>query len=147
MENNKLYYFSYGMNCDPEIMAMHDYCVAIGSAILSGYHLSFNFHANIEPGKKMMGVLWEIDQKTLKRLDFQEEYPIYYTRKTVNVLCCNNTYTAHTYIMNAIPRFSSNVFPTQQYIKHMVNGYNKFGIPCKQINDALTIRSKTCNAI
>ena len=137
--DNKLYYFSYGMNCNPEIMAMHDNCKALGVATLTGYHLVFKFHANIEPGEKMMGVLWEINEETLKRLDYQESYPTHYDRAIVEVQCCDGLkYKAHVYILaNTAPKFTFDTLPTDEYIKHIIFGYSKFGIPKTQLNNAL----------
>lgn len=134
-----MYYFSYGMNTSPRVMATHDYCKQVGGCILNGYHLSFSQFANIIPGGQMGGVLWEIDHETLKDLDMQEGYPTMYTRKVVPVTCKGKAYKAIIYIMTPeYQQYYHEASPSKSYIKTLAAGYQAFGLPVQQIKKALS---------
>jgi gamma-glutamylcyclotransferase (GGCT)/AIG2-like uncharacterized protein YtfP len=134
----KFYFFSYGMCCNPNIMARHDYCKPIGKATLPGYHLIFRFHASIERGDQVDGVLWEIDEDTLHRLDEQEGCPSYYIRKVLPVTCNGETYDAVVYIMSyTISCSTIGVEPNKHYLEMIEEGYSAFGIDHDQISKAL----------
>ena len=134
------YYFSYGMNCDPRVMSVHEFCEPIGGAILVNHKLSFAQFADIlpAPGRRMGGVLWEIDKNTLASLDAQEGYPTMYTRKIIDALCKGKTYKAIVYYMTKSNReYFGGYSPSKGYIKNLVAGYQAFGIPIEQIKQAL----------
>lgn len=135
----KYYYFAYGRNADLTVMHSHGFCHLIGPAILSGYHLTFRRFANIEEGGKCYGVLWEIDQQTLKMLDKQEGFPFCYGRQFVKVKGIDGeTYNAYAYIMSdSYAKIGTGIAPSKSYIKHLVRGYERFGCPLNQIVKAL----------
>lgn len=137
-EVKPLYYLAYGMNTSDRVMATHDYCKPVGGAILNGYHLTFAQFANIEPGGRMGGVLWEIDKQTLKELDMQEGYPKMYTRKIVPVTCQGEMYKAIVYIMTPeYAEYYHEASPSKGYIKMLASGYQAYGISIEQIKKGL----------
>jgi gamma-glutamylcyclotransferase (GGCT)/AIG2-like uncharacterized protein YtfP len=132
------YFFSYGMCANPRIMARHDYAKPVGVATLHGYKLAFNYHATVVPGDEMLGVLWEINLETLARLDFQEDCPVYYTRKVLQVTCDGKKYDAFVYIMTEnISLATVGVEPTETYVRLIREAYQEFSIPEEQITKAL----------
>jgi hypothetical protein len=56
-EEQPIHYWAFGMNCDPRVMSVHEYCKPIGGAVLDGHKLSFAQFADIlpAPGQKMGG--------------------------------------------------------------------------------------------
>ncbi len=50
-------------------------------------------------GYHIEGELYEIDHRILKRIDRLEEYPLYYTRKTIVVECCEQEHRALCYFL------------------------------------------------
>jgi gamma-glutamylcyclotransferase (GGCT)/AIG2-like uncharacterized protein YtfP len=139
-EEKPLYYLAYGMNTDPRVMSVHEYCKPIGGVILDGHKLSFAQFADIipTPGKRMGCALWEIDKITLASLDAQEGYPTMYTRKIVTVTCKGQPYKAIVYQMTKSNReYFDGYSPSKGYIKNLVAGYQAFGIPIEQIKQAL----------
>ena len=139
-EEKPLYYLAYGMNTCPRVMSVHEYCKPIGGVILDGHKLSFAQFADIipTPGKRMGCALWEIDKTTLASLDAQEGYPTMYTRKIVTVTCKGKPYKAIVYQMTKSNKeYFEGYSPSKDYIKHLVAGYQAFGIPIEQIKQAL----------
>ncbi len=62
--------------------------VTAGAAILRDYALIERQYADIEPrpGSMVNGVLWEISEDNLHRLDYYEGYPNFYTRYLVDII-------------------------------------------------------------
>lgn len=139
--DNKMYLFTYGMNTSSHIMKRHNRCIPVGPAVLEGYHLVFQYHASIESGGEMHGVLWEINDETLACIDVQEGYPEYYDRFEVPVLLGDSKYTAIVYQMNkervSPPLHIMGAYPTPQYLAHIYDGYVEFNLPLTQILKAL----------
>jgi hypothetical protein len=149
-EEPPLYYLAYGMNTDPRIMSVHEYCIPVGGVILDGHKLAFAQFADIipTPGRKMGGVLWKIDKTTLASLDMQEGYPSMYNRKIVNVTCKGKPYKAIVYQMTAETRvYYDGYSPSKGYIKNLVAGYQAFGIPLEQIKQALRDKQLTVEGL
>lgn len=137
--NAVIYYFAYGMLCDPRNM---DYPGAqlIGAAVLPNFKLELLTHANIvaKNGTKVIGALWQINQSILENLDVVEGYPDYYTRISVDVTSKGKTYSAQVYVMT--PR-SRNIHQGgaagQAYVESIYDGYEYAGIPVEQLFDAI----------
>ena len=142
MDSETFYYFAYGMNTCPHIMDRHKVCIAVGPALLENYHLVFRYHVSIDLGGKVHGVLWEINDDTLASLDIQEGYPRHYNRMSVKIKCNGEVFTAITYIMNGDNLHTSfallGPLPSEEYLRHMYNGYKAFRLPLEQLHDALT---------
>lgn len=144
---NTFYYFAYGMNTDPAIMARHDYCKPMGMARLDGWHLAFKFHVTLSPGGETYGVLWEINQATLDSIDSQEGYPSYYSRQLISVEFEDRRCISHVYMMiPPVSKFNLGPSPSDAYLKHVINGYKTFNLPLSQVEKALAISSELCYA-
>jgi len=137
--------FAYGMNTNAAGMA--DRCpgaVSLGRSWLANYRLRFAGHADIVENSEhnVEGVLWEITDEHLARLDNFEGYPSYYDRKEVIVYC-----VADGTVVPAIAYFMqlgySDQKPSDQYLTTVYNGYKEHGVPCDQLLEALTYNVKT----
>lgn len=137
-----IYYFSYGMLCDPKLMIDNFDAKLIGKAILPGYRFEILQHANVllSPSRVVNGCLWEIDSDILQELDRIEEYPNYYTRVIKPVISRGKTYNAQVYVMTTDYRINTkSSIPTQQYVDQIARGYRHAKIPLKQLVDAVKI--------
>jgi gamma-glutamylcyclotransferase (GGCT)/AIG2-like uncharacterized protein YtfP len=139
MESNEapIYYFAYGMLCDPEIMKGAE---LVGMAILPNFEYELLQYANVVPtgGSKVYGTLWNISRKFLSELDMIEGYPQFYDRKTVPVTVKGHRYEAAVYTMTPESRQNlEGTHPSQRYINKIVRGYNHAGIPLDQLRSAL----------
>jgi gamma-glutamylcyclotransferase (GGCT)/AIG2-like uncharacterized protein YtfP len=134
-----IYYFSYGMLCDPDNMN-HRGSQMIGRATLPNYKLELLSHANIVPAPgKMYGTLWAINSKILEQLDMVEGYPDYYTRITKEVECNNKQYSAQIYVMTQSSRnYSLDRVPAIRYLNLIERGYQHAGIPLEQLDRAIS---------
>jgi len=135
--SDKIFMFSYGMNTDPESMALRTGTpVAIGRALVRNHAFRFALHADVYPclGVDTHGVLWEITEEQLAALDQREGYPNYYDRTLVQVESGAKTYTAWMYGMTGTPIIYP---PSDRYYGMLDRGYTYFGVPKKQIVEAL----------
>ena len=82
-------YFAYGSNMNKSAMAIR--CPGadnLGPAVLKGWGLRARLHADIEASRKehVDGVLWGVNRKHVKELDFYEGVAYkYYEKKIVEV--------------------------------------------------------------
>ena len=102
-------------------------------AILKGWRLEFNKtashnpkegYANIVPDMEEVveGVLYEIQDSDLKKLDRHEGYPEHYYKIKVKVELDNGQEVeAITYIAQA-DKVKSGLKPTKEYLKHLLKG-------------------------
>lgn len=132
-----IFYFSYGMLCDPDIMPEAEF---IGSAVLPNFKFEMLQYANVipAPGKQVNGVLWNVDRSFLGKLDRIEDCPWLYNRKTVKVMCNNDRYEAELYTMTPIAREDlQGTLPSKHYVLSIINGYRNAQISVDQIRHAL----------
>jgi gamma-glutamylcyclotransferase (GGCT)/AIG2-like uncharacterized protein YtfP len=132
-----IYYFAYGMLCDPTIMKSAD---LIGMATLPNFEYELLQFANVvpTPGSKVYGTLWNITRKFLSELDMVEGYPQFYDRKTVPVMVNGKRYEAAVYTMTPESRDTlQGSHPSQRYINKIVRGYKHAGVPLDQLRNAL----------
>ena len=129
-------YFAYGMNTDPNQMD-HFKAEPLGRAKLLSHTFHFSVHADVRPkyDSAVDGVLWEIDDNTLADLDCREGYPSYYTRHLQPVEFNGEIVEAWCYTMCRDWRTPSP--PSKGYLSMLFNGYQKFDVPTKQIDEAL----------
>ena len=83
-------YVAYGSNMNLEQMAVR--CPGaklIGTGLLRGYQLEFNYHATIvttnDPGVAVPVAVWEITAQHEDRLDSYEGFPRYYRKLSCTV--------------------------------------------------------------
>lgn len=124
-------YFAYGSNMNPQRMRERKihYTSRI-QASLPGYSLKFNKvasrnpfegYTNIVPEAKgvVEGVLYEIQEADLKKLDKYEGYPDNYDRQKVKVLTATSQEEAIAYI--ACPdKIREGLKPTREYLAHLL---------------------------
>lgn len=132
-----IYYFSYGMLCDPEYMQGIE---LIGVAELPNFRYTMLEYADVIPesGSRVYGCLWNLDRQFLSQLDRIEGYPKLYDRKTVPVYVDGEKYVAELYTMTPETREQlAGTRPSQSYINSIVRGYNNAGVPLDQLRTSL----------
>ncbi|WP_035588223.1 gamma-glutamylcyclotransferase family protein [Hippea jasoniae] len=126
-------YFAYGSNMNPE--RMRDRGVLFKDrqyAVLKGWKLAFNKmasdegvgYANIVKDESgvVEGIVYEIDQSGIDRLDQAEGCPTHYYRDIVVVkLDSGAEVEAVVYIANE-NKIDNNLKPTKAYLKHLLKG-------------------------
>lgn len=128
-------YFAYGTNMNPEVMARKKLAfTARAPATLNGYRLCFNKRnerpslpssvgfANLVPevGERVEGVLYELPDDQLERLDHLERCPDHYERIAVTVETPLSPTSAETY--RALPKWTAQgLVPSRNYINHILN--------------------------
>lgn len=128
-------YFAYGSNCNPAVMERKGVeFTSRNRATLTGYRLLFNKKAqreklpptigfaniNEDPEGTVEGVLYEIVDDHLSRLDESERYPDHYTRIEVTV----QTEEAHVPCIayQACPdKVASGLTPSRNYLNHILS--------------------------
>lgn len=137
--------FAYGMNTNAAGMA--DRCpgaVSLGPAQLEHHRFRFAGHADVvkDLGHNVEGVLWEITEEHLARLDNFEGYPNYYDRKVIEVVLAENEEVVSAIVYFMQPGFDDRK-PGDQYLTTVYLGYKEHGVPCAQLLEALTHNVKT----
>ncbi len=134
-----IFYFAYGSNMDRERMAKRGVkIISETKAILEGWKLIFNkaateycSYANIEgdDSSKVYGVLYEIDDKDIEKLDRYEGCPDHYERKTMVVVNNKiNKIKAEVYV--ATPKkIKPNLKPLKDYLRRLMEGAKQHGFP------------------
>lgn len=130
-------YFAYGMNTNPEEMAIR--CAdsqCLGSAVLLAHCFRFAVHADVLPceGSDVQGVLWSVTQRDLEALDALEGYPVYYNRSELAIAWQNKVVYAQVYRMQpGIPEQA----PSSRYFNLIKSGYIANGVPMEQLYNSL----------
>ena len=127
-------YFAYGSNMDPERMRKRGIRFSRREhAVLEGYRLEFNKvssqnpregYANIvEDAESVVeGILYEIKESDLRKLDKFEGYPSHYRRTRVYVKLDNGERVeAITYIAQP-EKVKSGLRPSNKYLSHLLRG-------------------------
>ncbi|MGQ9801370.1 MAG: gamma-glutamylcyclotransferase family protein [Candidatus Saccharicenans sp.] len=125
-------YFAYGSNMDPARMSAREVRFSQRvRAILRGYRLKFNKveyrnpgegYANIvqEEGGLVEGVLYDIPDSDLSKLDGVEGYPAHYDRIAVSVqLDDGQEIEAVTYVAQP-DSIRDGLKPTREYLSHLL---------------------------
>lgn len=133
---NKIYYFAYASNLNRKQMAERapdskPKCIAT----LPNFKLTFTAQpgrqdgvASIAPhkGEKVIGAVYEISERDLKRLDRYEGYPAIYDRRKVIVWTeTNEPIEAITYIKIDQSRAAK---PSAEYLALIQQGYRDWQI-------------------
>jgi gamma-glutamylcyclotransferase (GGCT)/AIG2-like uncharacterized protein YtfP len=132
-----IYYFSYGMLCDPDYMPGAE---LIGVAELRNFRYEMLQYANVVPeaGSRVYGCLWNLDRGMLSQLDRIEGYPTLYDRKTVPAYVDGEKYVTELYTMTPETRDQlQGSRPSQGYINSIVRGYYNAGVPMDQLRQSL----------
>ena len=132
-----MYYFAYGVNLNKKLMLEH--CPASEPnfiATLPNYKLVFvgwsrqwrGGMASIRPfrGEKVLGAIYEVSDRDLRRLDSYQGYPSNYTRLNVTVFDEDGEpIKAITYIKSGQ---SEEAQPSKEYLAPIQQGYRNWGI-------------------
>lgn len=127
-------YFAYGSNCDPAVMEKKQVRYSAAErALLDGYRLLFNKRSlrknlpegigfaniNEDSAGQVEGILYEIADEDLPRLDESERYPDHYTRIDITVKTQNATVPCFTY--QAQPdKIETGLRPSRNYLDHIL---------------------------
>lgn len=131
-------YFAYGMNTNTQGMAQRcPGAVAFGRAQLLGHRFRFSGPADVQVDHRynVDGVLWDITDDCLRSLDNLEGYPYYYDRKWAWVDFQGEEYQALVYHMQPGNRNSP---PSSGYFNCVLEGYEEFGVPTRQLWENVT---------
>ena len=124
-------YFAYGSNMNPQRMKKRGIKFSERiPVILKGYALKFNKIASRNPREGyanivadindvVEGVLYEIPDNDLKKLDQCEGYPDHYDHQKVKVLTSTGEEEAITYV--ACPdKIAGGLKPSREYLSHLL---------------------------
>lgn len=127
-------YFAYGSNCNLAIMQKKQVAfTAHQHAVLRGYRLAFNKMAlrellpdtvgfaniNEDATGSVEGILYEINETSLLRLDESERYPDHYDRVMVEVETADGPQQCWAY--QAQPdKISAGLVPSRNYLNHIL---------------------------
>lgn len=125
-------YFAYGSNMNPDRMNTREvHFKNMNGAILKGYRLEFNKVAKANPAKGFAtiifdpdeiveGILYEIEDEDIKKLDIFEGYPNHYDRKEITVNVNGLDVKAIVYIAQQ-DWIKTGLKPTQEYLNHLLS--------------------------
>jgi len=125
-------YAAYGMNTNKYFMPPD--LLGRGGGEIIDYRLAFNRHATIIPesGSTVPCVVWEMDEKLEKGLDYRETYPTYYRKENVNVKLSDGIIlTAVAYVMNDTGKLLA---PETSYLDLIKEGYKQHGIKTDKLS-------------
>ena len=132
-----MYYFAYGSNLNrKQMMERCPESKSMFIATLPSYKLIFvgwsrqwrGGVATIKPlrGEKVLGGIYEVSEKDLKRLDSSEGYPDSYQRLKVNVFDEDgNQVEAVTYVKSGRLEETQ---PSKEYLAIVQQGYRDWGL-------------------
>lgn len=135
-------YFAYGSNMDPQQMGERAPSArVVGVGRLDGYRLVFNVYstgweggaANLEPDPDahVWGVVWEVSEEELERLDTYEGHPTFYRREEVTVQTPGGPETCLTYRVAHQKGF---VRPTDGYYHLLASAIRVQGLPVEALD-------------
>ena len=145
-------YFAYGSNMN--IVRMRERGIRFSKrewAVLEGYRLVFNKiasrnrmegYANIveDRGNYVEGILYDIADEDLKKLDKYEGYPQHYDRKKLKVRLVNGeTVKAVVYVAQQ-EMTSDELKPSKDYLNHLLKGCDLLSKKyCEKLKNVETI--------
>ncbi len=127
-------YFAYGSNMDPK--QMRERRVEFTNrewACLKGWRLEFNKQASSDPGVGyanivkdedgvVEGILYEIAEEGLRRLDCKEGYPSHYRRMQVGVVLKSGEEVEAVAYVAQPDKVKEDLKPTRDYMQHLLAG-------------------------
>ena len=122
-------YFAYGMNTNSKFMSPRS--KRLGVARLLNYSWEMIQFANVykDVGKSCVGILWEIDDDELLRLDIREGYPTFYDRVVTEVNHNGVSKQAIVYTMTDEYRTDlSDCKPSKGYVDGVIEGFAEDGL-------------------
>lgn len=128
-------YVAYGSNMSVEQMKFRcPNAVLVGTGILKGWSLVFQYHATIEEsaGGTVPVVVWEITKADENKLDRYEGFPSYYLKRDVILTYTDQEGNRHeaqkamVYVMHPSYRGGKKK-PSRDYFEVLSEGYERFG--------------------
>ena len=129
-----MWYFAYGSNMDEERMEKRGVNFNERKyAFIKGWKLTFNKvasenptegYANIEKDDNdvVEGILYQIDENGLRKLDRYEGVPDHYIKKELEVCLANKEKAvAYVYIANK-GKVNDGLKPSKKYLSHLLKG-------------------------
>ncbi len=143
-------YFAYGSNMDSKRMLERG--IKFKSrrlGILNGYSLIFNKKASkgdfgyanisLSEGDFVEGILYEVGEEDIKKLDKYEGYPNHYDRDYITVFSNKIPIESIVYIANP-NKIMDGLLPTSEYLSHLLEG--KEFLSKEYYNKIITIITK-----
>lgn len=127
-------YFAYGMNTNSKFMSTKS--KRLGVAVLPQYKWEMIQFANVyrDDHSYTIGILWDIDEDELARLDMREGYPTFYERLEADVEHQGEIKKAIVYYMTGEYRRDLKDFPpSTSYYEGVVEGFAEDGITIPSI--------------
>lgn len=136
----KFLYFAYGSNVDSERMKGRSVNFESSeAAVLEDYELNFHKRskkffdrgfANVSPakGKHVEGVLYQLSEEDILKLDKFEGCPLHYERVTLPVVLKTGIVPAQVYVAKA-EWIVEGLKPTREYLNHLLKGERFFTGP------------------
>ncbi|HEX9757348.1 MAG TPA: gamma-glutamylcyclotransferase family protein [Nitrospiria bacterium] len=134
----KLKYFAYGSNLDQK--AMKKRCpdsTPLQPGVLKGYSLGFTYDsagwvggvADImeNPHEEVWGLLYEISERNLEKLDEYEGYPMAYTRFTTSIQTSSGM-IENVWVYEVVQKRGF-VAPTKEYLDIIKKAGKEFNFP------------------
>jgi gamma-glutamylcyclotransferase (GGCT)/AIG2-like uncharacterized protein YtfP len=140
-KDKDILYFAYGHNTfSDRLHSLIPSAKFIATGTLKGFSMYFEQYANIrmQEGSEVKGVVWEFEEKYLKKLDGYEALHQDYNTIPVEVRVKNTSVECIAYIMD--PKFETKKLhkkPNKEYIDTLIDGYKEHGLPLEQIKVAL----------
>jgi gamma-glutamylcyclotransferase (GGCT)/AIG2-like uncharacterized protein YtfP len=130
-------YFAYGSNMDPRIMErMIAAAAAVGHGRLEGWRLEFNVWsdrweggaANLEPDPDghVWGVIWDVPEEDVTKLDTFVGHPTFYRREQVKVDTGEGHVECVTY---RVAHQKGYVRPSPRYLARIRGAIRLHGLP------------------
>jgi gamma-glutamylcyclotransferase len=128
-----MYYFAYGTNMSESKMRALTPFTKREGARLEGYRLVFNKQSNTDPRmgfanvvpdrhSSVEGVLYELDEAGLAKLDISEGSPDHYSRRELEVVTSKGKkMTAEVYIASD-PKVRPGLRPSKSYMANLLAG-------------------------
>ena len=137
------HYFAYGANTNLNKMAERcPRAICLGRAWIDGYGFRWRKWADIEISRDeyTVGVLWQLDDDELAKLDAFEHYPHHYFRQRVIIEQSQGPVTGWAYMMT-VQDFEEG--PSDAYRNMLFNGYSQNELADTQLTDSLLrVKSK-----
>lgn len=128
-----MYYFAYGTNMSESKMRALTPFTRREGARLEGYRIVFNKQsntdprvgfANIEPDPDSVvhGVLYEIDEAGLSRLDISEGSPDHFSRREMEVVTSSGKKVRAEVYVASDPKVRRGLRPSKSYMANLLGG-------------------------
>lgn len=127
-------YFAYGSNMNPQRMKDREINFSKRElAILKDYKLCFNKqayrnpnegYANLIPKKDIVaeGILYEIDESDIEKLDKLEGYPYHYNKETIRIELSNDKKVNALVYIAKPDKIKDGLKPSKEYLNHLLEG-------------------------